>query len=254
MGKEQMVDTPATEEEHGLSHILVENHEWAWRFALILWTVAGLLFLAMAIPPARDVIQSFDDWVYESTYGRQLAAVTPIAYLLNFIGGGFFAWPLRILITLMLIAKKGWEAFTAWILALLLSEPFIGLLKNLYGRERPPEALVEVTSGSFPSGHAIAGAVLAVGAVVAFVPAGPERRNLEMLAAGFALLMSGSRLYLGAHYLTDVVAGVAFGAAAAVGGAVIAHRFFVRRFVQQRQSAYQRLKARRKQGRKAGNR
>lgn len=249
-----MVDTPVTEEHHGLSHILVEDHEWAWRFALVLWAVAGFLFLAMAIPPVRDLIQSFDDWVYEATYGRELAAVTPIAYLLNFIGGGYFAWPLRILITLVLIAKKGWEAFTAWILALLLSEPFIGLLKNLYGRERPPESLVEVASGSFPSGHAIAGAVLAVGAVVAFVPAGPERRNLEMLAAGFAFLMGGSRMYLGAHYFTDVVAGVAFGSAAAIGGAVIAHRYFVRRFVQQRQSAYERLKARRKQKREANGR
>ena len=248
-----MVETPVREEHHGLSHILVEDHEWAWRFALVLWAIAGSLFVAMAIPPVRDAIQTMDEWVYDTTYPIKIAAITPIAHFLNFIGGGLFAWPLRAAVTLVLVGKKRWEAVAAWLTALVLSEPFIWALKTLYGRERPPEALVEVASASFPSGHAIAGAVMAVGIVVAFVPAGPERRNLELIAAGFAFVMGGSRIYLGAHYLTDVIAGVAFGAAAAVGAAVIVHRFFVRRFVQQRQSAYQRLKDRRRQRREAAS-
>jgi undecaprenyl-diphosphatase len=236
-----MADTPVREEHEGLSHILVEDHEWAWRFAVLLWAVAGLLFVAMAIPPIRDAIQSMDDWIYDTTYAIKIAAITPIAYLFNFIGGGIFAWPFRMAITAILVAKKRWEAVAAWLLALAMSEPFIWLLKNLYGRERPPEALVEATSGSFPSGHSIGGAVMAVGLVVAFIPAGPERRNLEIVAAAFAFVMGGSRMYLGAHYFTDVVSGVAFGAAAAIGAAVITHRFYVRRFIRQREAAFRAL-------------
>ena len=83
-------------------------------------------------------------------------------------------------------------------------------------------------NASFPSGHAIAGAVVAITLVVVWVPAGPRRRNLELGAAAFAFLMAGSRLYLGAHWLTDVVAGVAFGAAAAVGTAALVHRYVER--------------------------
>lgn len=240
-----MVDTTVTEEEHGLGHLLVEDHEWAWRFALVLWAVAGLLFVAMAIPPIRDAVVVLDDWFYESTYPVKIGLVTAIAWTLNFIGGGLFAWPFRAVVAGILAAKKRWAAFYAWLLALALSEPFIWLLKNLYGRDRPPEALVEATSGSFPSGHSIGGAVMAVGLVVAFVPAGPERRNLEIVAAGFAFIMGGSRIYLGAHYLTDVVAGVAFGAAAAIGAAVIVHRFFLRRFILEREEAYRRLQTQR---------
>ncbi|NND04207.1 MAG: phosphatase PAP2 family protein [Acidimicrobiia bacterium] len=238
-----MVDV-AVEEEHGLSHILVDDHEWAWKFALALWAVAGLLFFAVAIPPVRDSIFTVDDWIYDTTYPVKIGAVTAVAWFLSFIGGGIFAWPFRILVAGVLAAKKRWTAFYAWLLALALSEPFIWLLKGLYGRERPPEALVETTTGSFPSGHSIGGAVMAVGLVVAFVPAGPGRRNLELLAAGFAFIMGGSRMYLGAHYLTDVVAGVAFGAAAAVGAAVIVHRFFLRRFIAEREEAYRALQAR----------
>ncbi len=239
-----MVDSTVREEHQGLSHILVDDHEWAWRFALGLWAVAGFLFVLMTITPIRDVIFAMDDWIYETTYPVKIGVVTGLAWFLNFIGGGLFAWPFRTVIALILAAKKRWEAFYAWLLALALSEPFIWLLKNLYGRERPPEALVEATSGSFPSGHAIGGAVMAVGLVVAFVPAGPERRNLEIVAAGFAFVMGGSRMYLGAHYLTDVISGVAFGAAAAIGAAVIVHRSFLRRFIKEREVAYRVLQAR----------
>jgi len=239
-----MVDSTVEEEHEGLSHILVEDHEWAWRFALVLWAVAGLLFVAMAIPPIRDVIFDMDDWIYDTTYPLKVGAITAVAWFLSFIGGGIFAWPFRILIAGILAAKKRWEAFYAWLLALALSEPFIWLLKSLYGRERPPEALVETVSGSFPSGHSIGGAVMAVGLVVAFVPAGPERRNMEIVAAGFAFVMGGSRMYLGAHYLTDVIAGVAFGSAAAIAAAVIVHRFYLRRFIAEREEAYRTLQAR----------
>lgn len=241
-----MVDAAVREEHEGLSHILLDDHEWAWRFAIVLWAVAGALFIAMAIPPIRDITFSIDDWFYETTYPIKIGAVTALAWTFNFIGGGLFAWPFRVLVAGILAARKRWEAFYAWLLALALSEPFIWFLKNLYGRERPPEALVEATSGSFPSGHSIGGAVMAVGLVVAFVPAGPERRNLEIVAAGFAFLMGGSRIYLGAHYLTDVIAGVAFGAAAAIGAAVIVHRFYLRRFISQREEAFHRLQAQRK--------
>ena len=233
----------APEEEHqDPGHALVEDHVWAWRLALVLWAIAGLLFIAVAIPPIRDEIFKFDTWIYEGTYPIKLGAITPVAHFLNVIGGGLIAWPIRLLVTIILIAKKRWEAVAAWLLALALSEPFIWLLKSVYGRERPPEALVETMSGSFPSGHAIGGAVMAIGIVIAFVPAGAARRNLELIAAAFALLMGASRMYLGAHYFTDVVAGVAFGAAAVIGAAVIVHRFYVRRFVAERESALRALR------------
>jgi len=44
-----------------------------------------------------------------------------------------------------------------------------------------------------------------------------------MIAAGFAVMMGVSRVYLRAHWLSDVVAGVALGAAVAIGVAVVMH-------------------------------
>lgn len=223
------VDSTGQPEQDRLDHHLLHDHRWALRAAVALWLVAGSLFIAMAIPPVRDALDTFDEGLYDLTFPFKWGPLTALAWTLNFIGSGFFAWPFRAAVTTVLVMRKRWEGVAAWLGAIVLSEPFIWILKTLYDRERPPEALVDTVSASFPSGHAIVGAVMAVGLVVVFVPAGPQRRNLEILGALSALIMGGSRVYLGAHWFTDVVAGVAFGAAVAMASAVVVHRTFVRR-------------------------
>lgn len=205
--------TPPEEDHHGLEHLLVVDHPRAVRIALILLVLALGLFVAMAIPSMRDAISRFDEAFYDLTYPIKWGPLTAAAVVLDFLGSGWFVWPLRVAMTTYLSWRRRWAALATWWLAIALSEPFIGLLKSAYDRARPPEALVEVLTGSFPSGHSVAGAVVAVSLVVCLVSAGPARRNLEIAAAVFALIMGFSRIYLGAHWLTDVVAGVAFGAA-----------------------------------------
>jgi undecaprenyl-diphosphatase len=85
-------------------------------------------------------------------------------------------------------------------------------------------SLVETSSWSFPSGHSVVGGAIAIAAVIVLVPAGPKRRNLEMLAIAFAVAMALSRVYLRAHWLSDAAAGVALGAAIALGAAALTHR------------------------------
>ncbi len=70
---------------------------------------------------------------------------------------------------------------------------------------------------------------MALSLVICLVRAGPRRRNLEIAAAAFALLMGGSRIYLGAHWFTDVAAGVAFGAACTLAVAAAAQWYVTRR-------------------------
>jgi undecaprenyl-diphosphatase len=52
--------------------------------------------------------------------------------------------------------------------------------------------------------------------VIAFFPAGERRRRWEWLAIGFAFVMSMSRVYLSAHWFSDVVAGTLLGAGLAI--------------------------------------
>jgi undecaprenyl-diphosphatase len=91
-------------------------------------------------------------------------------------------------------------------------------LKALFGRERPDMAYrtVEAVNASFPSGHAMMSAVvfLTLGALATRFT---HRRRIKTLALGSAVLLSLlvgiSRIYLGVHWSTDVLAGWCLGAA-----------------------------------------
>lgn len=100
-------------------------------------------------------------------------------------------------------------------------------LKNSFDRARPAEELrlVTVSSSSFPSGHAMAGSIfyLTMGALLARTS---RRRREKIFVMAAALLLSGlvgfSRVYLGVHYPTDVIAGWMAGAAWALSCWIIA--------------------------------
>ena len=130
---------------------------------------------------------------------------------------------------MFLLVRRRWEALTFWVSAMAVSQVLIGPLKALYGRERPPLPLVETSAASFPSGHSVAGAAIAVALVIVLVPAGPRRRVLELAAVIAATAMAMSRVYLRAHWLSDVVAGAALGAAISIVAAVVVHRIDDRR-------------------------
>lgn len=91
-------------------------------------------------------------------------------------------------------------------------------LKHAFARERPDAALhlVEVSSTSFPSGHSMASSIfyLTMGALLARMA---RRRREKTYFIGAALLLTilvgFSRLYLGVHYPTDVLAGWSAGTA-----------------------------------------
>ena len=99
---------------------------------------------------------------------------------------------------------------------MVLSEILIGLLKGVYDRARPPGSLVATSGASFPSGHSVAATVTVVAAVIALVPPGPRRVAWGTAAAAFSVLMALSRAYLGAHWLSDALAGVLLGASCAL--------------------------------------
>lgn len=203
---------------------LLHDHPIASRVALGLWVFSAVLFLAIAFPQLRELVQVVDDAVHGWAVSAEWQPAVIIAQALDFIGTAWVVWPTMAAVAGWLAWRHRWEAFSAWVVTMILSQLMVGPVKNLYMRPRPTLSLAETSSWSFPSGHSVAGAAMAIGAVIVLVPAGPRRRNLEMIAAIFAVVMALSRVYFRAHWLSDVAAGAALGAAIAIGVAAVAHR------------------------------
>jgi undecaprenyl-diphosphatase len=105
---------------------------------------------------------------------------------------------------------------------LAVSAVTVGLTKAIVGRSRPPVSLhlVPESDHSFPSGHATDGTAvfLAIALVTAmFVLRRPAMRLASVALGAFAsVAMGASRLVLGVHWPSDVVAGLALGLGASL--------------------------------------
>jgi len=188
-------------------------------------TVAVLLtagvFAAVGDHGTLTSIQRLDDgWLRLMVAGRT-PPLTVIAKVFNILGLVYVTLPARIAVAGLLALRRRWWQLAAFTAAVVVSEVMIGLLKGIYGRARPPDSLVVTTGTSFPSGHAVAASATVVAAVIALAPPGRRRAWWALAAMAFSILMGLSRAYLGAHWLSDAVAGILLGTACAVVTAVI---------------------------------
>jgi membrane-associated phospholipid phosphatase len=178
---------------------------------------AAVVTLLYVLPATRPEVQAMDDAVWRFARSVENPPATAVALVLSLLGSGAVNWPLRILAMLLLAWRRHWLRLAAFALAVITSELLIGWMKAAVDRPRPPDSLIATTGAAFPSGHAIATAVTAVGLVLVLAPPGPKRWRWEVNAVIFTSVMALSRVYLRAHWLTDTVAGALLGAGLALG-------------------------------------
>ena len=147
-------------------------------------------------------------------------AITPLTRLMLMVSdlngiGGILLWSSAFAV--VLIAKREWY----WLGFLGLAVPG-GMIVNVFAklafhRERPSftDPLVTLSSYSFPSGHTVA-STLFYGTLAAFlIPrVSPAMRAMVIVGAVVMVVLVGtSRIYLGAHFLSDVLAAISEGVA-----------------------------------------
>lgn len=132
-------------------------------------------------------------------------------------GSARFLVPVSVLVVIaLLVARRGFEALL--MAASMVTAPLLAYaLKSAFERARP--ALWEAPwywGSSFPSGHTLSTAAFGFAAALCAARIWPQRLGQVTLLAGLAILWTAavalSRLVIGVHWPTDVLASMALGA------------------------------------------
>ncbi|HJU46823.1 MAG TPA: phosphatase PAP2 family protein, partial [Gaiellaceae bacterium] len=157
-----------------------------------------------------DVDESVARWVGDSMPRWAEWMARPFSWL-----GGALGLGVVTLLGAVALGRRGRRRDAALLtLAYAGSQLSMSLVKALTDRPRPTfdPAIALPSSTSFPSGHAV-GAVAVLCLAALLLAPGGRRTRLLALAAVLALGVGASRVVLGVHWTSDVVAGWAFGLA-----------------------------------------
>lgn len=185
-----------------------------WGFSLI----ADTLHAGAAIPFDEPVLH----WLHSlATPGRDrfFSVVTGLGYLHGVV-------PVDIVLVVLLFARRQLRAATFATIALAGSGLLNVIAKGVFTRARPSlwQSIAPELTWSFPSGHAMGSATLAA---VLIALAWPTRWRWPVCMAmgAFVLLIGVSRVYLGVHYPSDILAGWAVASAWTVACFLMVYRF-----------------------------
>lgn len=139
-----------------------------------------------------------------------------IALRVTDLAGTSVVFTLTPLAAVVLAIAHQQRAALAVVAAVAVSQASVALIKSAVERQRPPasEAVVHASGYSFPSGHATTSVAL-YGALAVFAVmrlSGRLRAIAIAVGVGIPVAVGLTRVYLGAHYATDVLAGWLLGA------------------------------------------
>ncbi len=144
--------------------------------------------------------------------------LTALARALTFCGSVGFVAVLSVACAIYFIAIRAWNRLIALALTMIGGSFLNVILKHLFQRQRPvlENPLVTLSSFGFPSGHTM-GSTLFYGLLalicMRFATTVGARMAIFVAATLLIALIGLTRIYLGAHYLTDVLAAITIGTA-----------------------------------------
>lgn len=192
-------------------------------FVLVAVPFATLLFQVLGNGPVTEFDGRVADAMNAAVHGRPVvvgaliavsALGTPPALWSTSLAAVAWAW------------RTGARRVATFLVATTLGGGIVSSsIKVLVDRPRPEvdHPIVTAFGKSFPSGHALSSTVVYGAVLLAFLPVVPRRhRRAVVVATGCVVLAVGvSRLLLGVHFVTDVVAGHVLGVAWLAGATAV---------------------------------
>ncbi|UEA60124.1 phosphatase PAP2 family protein [Gordonia otitidis] len=160
-----------------------------------------------------DVDQHITEWVVD----HRVEPLTTIVRIVTVLGNTVTLWLVATVVVVVLAARRHVTEAVYVGVGALTGSLLMVILKHIFARARPPrdDRLLHIESYSFPSGHSMMTMVvyglIAVAAyrLIPWVRAHPWSMAL---APVISILVGLTRIYLGVHWTTDVLAGWIIGA------------------------------------------
>lgn len=177
---------------------------------IIILSILSVLFISLIILIKTNLINPLDNFIYKIITFRISGFITWIMKIFTFFGSTLFIVSLTTLIVLYLFfIKKERKKAISIASVIIISTIINNVVKIIICRERPEVLkLVIENTYSFPSGHSMA-AVSLYGYLLYLVNKYDFKKVfkiiLSIIFVILPILIMISRIYLGAHYFSDVI-------------------------------------------------
>ena len=186
--------------------------EKSMRWGILLLSIIILIYIVRNL--LYNDIANFDNAVYNFVASFISEPLTDMALVITTLGSAYIILPVCLI--LIIVFWKKIEA-TAISINLIISFLANQILKRIVARPRPTEyKIVEELGYSFPSGHSMVGMAF-YGLLIYFIYRKVKNPYIKwascILLTTLIFLIGLSRVYLGVHYASDVIAGFCISAA-----------------------------------------
>jgi membrane-associated phospholipid phosphatase len=178
----------------------------------VLFIVAASFFALADEVGEQDWLVQFDRALSTSLHEHSTLPAVGIFRFISNLGDASTLTSIGLLVIVGLVVTRHWQLLCVWVIALLGVGFLNGSLKNTFQRVRPQllDPWVVEPGWSFPSGHAM-GSLVVYGMLAYFLSLMVTNRTLRycivVLTTTLVVTIGFSRIYLGVHYFSDVVAG-----------------------------------------------
>lgn len=196
--------------------IIIYKYFGKYKKFVLMLTIPVILFIKLAEELLENELSAFDNEIYSFLKRVISDRLTGIMTFLSYLGSAAFLILVTLCCLFIFVRKKKLSFYAKMIpVNLLISALFNEVFKRIFHRTRPDiNRLVQITGFSFPSGHStVSMSFYGYLAYLIFKNVKSRLRYLYAILLILLVLMIGiSRIYLGVHYASDVIAGFCEGA------------------------------------------
>ena len=204
---------------------------------LSLWVLAKTVQDSLSID---SFMKNFDIWInfLSERYISPLCA--SIASWISLLSNTEVIISIGLILGLYFISQSKWRRGMIMLFSILSTSMTVLLIKDIFLRARPENALQILSDPSFPSGHAALSATffLSLAYIIApHIASWIKREMMIVICVSMTLIIGISRLVLNVHWASDVIAGWALGAFLAT-GIILLIRYIGSIFIKEKQVLY----------------